>query len=179
MLRLAARLSLVGALACASAPVEVDAPRDLQGFRTWEWRQPADVPLTDPADPVLDARLRDAIARELYARGFRPSSHGRADLGVTYRVTLTRELVVRTDTPALQYLPGLHAGTPSYEIGTSERRLVYYERFALHVELRESATDDVVWRAHLEDRTRGRLVARADDAVAALLRELPPRREQI
>jgi Domain of unknown function (DUF4136) len=178
MLRLAARLSLFGALACASAPVEIDAPRDLQGFRTWEWRQPADAPVTVPADPVLDARLRDAIARELYSRGFRPSTGEHADLGVTYRVALTRELVVRTEARALQYLPSLHSG-PSFEIGASERRVVPYERFALHVELRESATGDVVWRAHLEDRTRGRLVARADDAVAALLRELPPRRERI
>jgi uncharacterized protein DUF4136 len=179
MLRLAARLSLFGALACASAPVEIDAPRDLQGFRTWEWRQPADVPITVPADPVLDARLRDAIGRELYARGFRPSTDEQADLGVTVRVALTREVVVRTETPAQQDLQGLHGGTPSYEITASQRRLVRYERFALHLELRESATGDVVWRADLEDRTRGRLVARADDAVAALLRDLPPRRERI
>ena len=178
MLRLAARLSLFGALACASAPVEIDAPRDLQGFRTWEWR-PVETRATDPADPVLDARLRDAIARELYARGFRPSTDEHADLGVTYRVALTREVVVRTETPAQQDLQGLHGGTPSYEITASQRRLVRYERFALHVELRESATGDVVWRADLEDRTRGRLVARADDAVAALLRDLPPRRERI
>jgi hypothetical protein len=179
MLHLAARLSLAGALACASAPVEVDAPRDLQGFRTWEWRQPAATRATDPADPVLDARLRDAIARELYTRGFRPSSHGRADLGVTYRVALRREVEIRTETPAQQYLPSLHGGMFSYEIVASERHLVRYEHFALHVELRESATDDVVWRADLEDRTRGRLVAKADDAVALLLRELPPRRERI
>jgi hypothetical protein len=178
MLRLTARLSLFGALACASAPVEIDAPRDLQGFRTWEWR-PVETRPTVPADPVLDARLRDAIARELYARGFRPSTDEHADLGVAYRVALTREVVVRMETPAQQDLQGLHGGTPSYEITASQRRLVRYERFALHVELRESATGDVVWRADLEDRTRGRLVSRADDAVAALLRDLPPRRERI
>ena len=179
MLRLAPLLSLTGALACASTPVEIDAPRDLQGFRTWEWRQPADRPAIAPADPVLDARLRDAIGRELYARGFRPSTDEHADLGVAYRVALSHEVVVRTETPAQQDLQGLHAGTPSYEIVASQRRLVRYERFALHVELRESATGDVVWRADLAERTRGRLVARADDAVAALLRELPPRRERI
>ena len=178
MLRLAARLSLFGALACASALAKIDAPRDLQGFRTWEWRQPADAPITVPADPVLDARLRDAIGRELYARGFRPSKDEHADLGVTYRVALSREVVVHMET-AQQDLQGLHNGTPSYEITASQRRLVRYERFALHLELRESATGDVVWRAHLEDRTRGRLVAKADDAVAELLRELPPRRERI
>ncbi|HXK23290.1 MAG TPA: DUF4136 domain-containing protein [Myxococcota bacterium] len=178
MLGLAARLSLFGALACASAPVEIDAPRDLQGFRTWEW-QPVETRPTVPADPVLDARLRDAIARELYARGFRPPRQERADFGVTYQVALKRELVVRTDTHAQQFLPSLHAGTPSYEIVASERRVVRYERFALHVELRDSATGDVVWRADLEDRTRGRFLAKADEAVATLLRELPPRRERI
>jgi hypothetical protein len=179
MLRLAAWLSLAGALACASAPVEIDAPRDLQGFRTWEWRLPADPAATLPADPVLDARLRDAIARELYARGFRPPGQERADLGVTYRVALRREVVVRTETPAQQDLQGLHGGTPSYEIVASQRHLVRYERFVLHVELRDSTTGDVVWRADLENRTRGRFAAKADDAVALLLRDLPPRREGI
>ena len=178
MLRLAAWVSSLGALACAGgATVEVGAQRDLQGLRTWEWLQPAPPGAQSKSDPVLHARVQQAIARELHTRGFHPASAERADLRVAYRIALTPVVVVRTETPAQQYLPSFHAGSPSYDIGTSERRLVRYERVALSVELRDARTNEVVWRGRIETRVRGRFVVRADDAVAALLEELPPRRE--
>jgi hypothetical protein len=63
---------------------------------------------------------------------------------------------------------------PSYDVGVSERRLVEYEKALVRIEVRDAATQRVIWSAFSERRVRGRFAEHAERTVALLLAAFPP-----
>jgi hypothetical protein len=173
-LRLAAAACacLVVSLACAGRPqVESDVSHDFASVRRWSWL-PEDqhtAPLV--ADAALRDRLADSIERELAAHGLEHAEG--PDLWVSCQVALTREHVLRTETPASTFLSSL-GHTPSYEVTASRTRVIEYERIELRIALTDARTRRIVWSARLERRVRGSFLERVDEVVAALLSALPP-----
>lgn len=160
-------------LACApGARVDFDASHDFRRARSWDWLPQGDDTPPPARDPELHDRLGDAIERELAQRGLVRSPA--PDLYVACQVALAREQVLRTETPADKHLPSLHQGSPSYDVGTSEQRLVEYENALVRIEVRDAASRRVVWSAVIERRVRGRFLAHAERAVAELLAGFPP-----
>src|SRR5262245_15864515 len=157
-LAVAACLSLAASLACASAPqVDQDPAYDWRGASSWDWLPPQ-TPSAEGSDDALRARIGDSIERALDARGLVRS--GAPDLLVAASIALAREQVTRNETGPQSFLPSFHAASPSYEIVTSRRQTVVYERVALAIEVFDAETRQLVWRGVHEERLRGSFAAR-------------------
>jgi len=137
---------------------------------SWDWQRlgPEQPPLGD--EPLSQA-LAASIERELTARGLQRSA--RPDLRVRCGIALEREQVLRSES-ASDFLPSLHAGSPSYEISGRQPRWLSYETAELVVEIFDARTQRALWSGRLERRVRGRFAERADAAVAELLASFPP-----
>jgi hypothetical protein len=171
--RLAACLAGLAALACAgAAQVDFDPAHDFRRARTWDW-----LPIDEPAGQYMeDVELRDRIgevvARELQERGFARSR--RPDLHVTCKLALTREQVVRKETPPLAFLPSLHGGEASYEVQGAVEQLIVYETAHLVIEISDARSGRVVWSGSADRRVRGRFLPRAERTISELLANFPP-----
>jgi hypothetical protein len=173
VLAAAARLSLAASLACAPAlQVHQDAVYDWRGASSWDWQPLREEPPAE-SDSALRQQIGGAIQRELAARGLVRSRS--PDLLVAASFALAREQVTRNETPAQQFLPSFHAGSPSYEIVASRRHIIVYERVVLAIEVFDAESRQLVWRGVHEERCRGSFSARAERAVAAILSRLPVR----
>ena len=174
-LRLAAAacLCLVASLACATRPrVESDPAHDFAAARRWNWLPQERLAAPLVTDAALRERLGASIERELTARGLERSEE--PDLLASCQLAVSRERVLRTETPATTFLPSLHGGEPSYYITASRTQQIEYERVALRIALTDARSGKVVWSVYLVRRVRGSFLERADEAVATLLSELPP-----
>jgi hypothetical protein len=167
---LAACLSAVGLLACAGdVQVQSDPAHDWSHSTTWGW-----LPLEAEAllpDPPLRAALADAVEQQLAAHGLARGAS--PDLYVVCRVRVEPEQVLRTETPAEQFVPSLHGGAPSFVVLASRQVLIRYERVALTIEISDARTRQAVWRGHEEERVRGAFLPHAARSVASLLAHLP------
>jgi hypothetical protein len=178
---LAAALLALGAACAHPVSVDFDPQEDFARYRTWAWLPPAwPVPAaTGRVTPELDAALRSAIERELADRGFAAAAEGEPpDFFVSYHLALSKQLVLRNETPATETLPTLHGGRGdfgAYEIGRTELRIVAYEIGLLGLDVADGRERQLVWRGITRLRVRNRFSDRADDAVAEIFESFPPK----
>jgi len=169
----AAILASIG-VACASAVnVRIDQRKDFAGYCTWNFLSLEDgnvrAPLSDARE--LNARLTRAVEVALLEQGF-VRVMGRPDFYVSYFLEVRRQLVIVTETPALEHLPSLDQ-SPSWEIQATERRIESYEIGQLTILVSDPDEQAVVWRGGFEGRFRGALSPHLGDAVSSLLERLP------
>lgn len=93
-------LALLALPGCASIEVgsDWDPSVDFGVLTTWDWSREPRRPTGDPridGNTLLDARVRDAVERELPLRGLRRAGAGRPDVVVAYHVALDRTAQVR------------------------------------------------------------------------------------
>lgn len=162
---------------------------DVSGYQTYDWLER---PVTEIRDSrvdmeVLDARIRRAVDRELFRKGFDKSIGGKPDLLVGYRAALeskirtsnlNESLGYRTDDGWIEWNDSGIASTPggmrvggggwSYDVGT------------LIIDVVVAETKRLIWRGtartqvHLNqsDQQREALV---NEAVADIIFNFPAR----
>jgi len=146
---------------------------DFSEYRTWSWLpvERSDGSSRNRIDQELSALVLEQIQRELSERGFH-YRHEHADLGVTARLTVTRERHVTYHSGAIESLHSFH-DSPSFEIQTTEQEFVDYERGHLLIRVFDRRRNREVWRGEYEDRHRDSFAAHARAAVANTLGSFP------
>jgi hypothetical protein len=139
--------------------VEYDHAVDFSQYRTWSWQ--AGVPV--PPEPVPDRRIREAVARELAARGLAKVERDPALLVRYHAARSTRIELLPLDSGSAAPLTGVR----------------YVETGSLVVDLLDAVSGRVVWRGHATGALRygpKEIAAQIDAAVAELMSRFPPGR---
>jgi hypothetical protein len=158
---------------CATYHVATDhdAKADFSRLHVYSW-----APREKPADPVVENtlvanRIRDAVDRELAAKGFRRAASGPGDFVVDF-ATAQRQRVDVWSWPAW-----CHSHCGHSWVGWGHDVQVYdYVQGTLLVGVIDPATNDLLWRGtatSVVDEESGS-EKRIDEAVKALLADFPP-----
>jgi hypothetical protein len=173
LLALALLLPAVGCATKATLRTQRDDSVDFSDYRSWS-RLPVerkrDTPRVD-VENELSALVLEQIHREFSKRGFDYRREG-ADLAVDIRLTVTREQHVARHSAAVESLHSFHS-SPSYEIQSSEREIVDYERGHLLIRVIDVRLNREVWRGEYENRYQGLFAAHVKAAVASTLGSFP------
>lgn len=165
-------------VACSSMDVRSHrAPAaDLTGFRSYAW---AEAPGSVEGDirmannPLVDARIRETVEREMRVRGWRLVAAPDADLRLAYHAALEGKLDVET---FYDYYP--YARRRGFVVSRTESR--EYDQGTLVLDLIDGASGEVVWRgsaqAELHSQTREYRRQKLEEAVRAILDRLAAER---
>jgi hypothetical protein len=169
-----AGIALAGSGCATDIRIDVDRPEDLSTYRSWDWLpvQWEAAPAARGVDRGLEALVRGAIVRGLLERGYRRTSVGRPDFLVAYHVTLQRELVLRTETPAMQTLAGFHR-EGGFEITASRFSVERYETGTLVLVVADAGSQQRVWRATAVRRVRESFRTEAERVVLEVFDRFP------
>ncbi len=172
---------LLVALLCGCATVRVnqdfDASADFAAYRTYAWFPGPQAEtghyLLD--NPLIHARIRAAVDRELAAKGYRKVADGSPDLFVGTHVSFDRKLDVYTVNNYYGYGRYRRWGS----VGWSETRVQEYEEGTLIVDIAAAQARKLVWRGWgtrrlRRDPTPEKTTETIDRAVAEILAGFPP-----
>ena len=150
-------LTMVLLLASPLTAVEYDHQVDFSRYKTWSWQAGS----TAALDLAADKRIREALARELSARGL-----SRVDSDATL---LVRYHAARKTQIDLVPLDSASAAPPS--------GIRYAQTGSLVIDLLDAASGKVVWRGHAAGVLRygpKEIAAQIAAAVGELLERFPP-----
>ena len=168
------------ALGCASISVnsEFDPDADYASYQTFDW-MPSESRRVDlrARDPLVEQRIRDAIERELGAKGLQKVSSGDPDVRIGYLLVLEESVdaqaIYTGAAPDWQYR--------SYGPGTTTEQIRVLTTGTMVIDVFDSGEKELVWRGvaegevkELQDPEKRR--ARINDAVGKILAEFPPGR---
>jgi hypothetical protein len=173
LLALALLLQVGGCSTTGAVRTHRDDTVDFSEYRSWSWLpgEHRDDSPRDGGAHVLSTLVLEQVHRELSGRGFH-YQHDDADLGVTARLTVTRERHVTHLSSAVESLHSFH-DSPSFEIQTTEQEFVDYERGHLLIRVFDRRRNREVWRGEYENRHRDSFTAHARTAVANTLGSFP------
>lgn len=172
---LVALLLLVG---CTSIQVtsDHDPGADFSKLRSYAWAPVHDDGSSDSRvdNDLLDKRVREAVNRELAARGFGLVPKGQADFWITYHAGVESKVDVQTLYRSYPYRPGYVAWG-----GYSETVVREFDQGTLILDIVSPRSSQLIWRGtaqaevHESSSTekRTRLV---NDAVSRMLAKFPP-----
>lgn len=167
-----ASMLLLALTGCASNVVtDYNASAAFSQYHSWAFAQDDE---KSKAVSLDGARIRSALEKELTTKNLNRADSGAADLLVHYRI----EDVERLDTSGMSFGLGLGRGAFGFGLGTAPP-VQQVQEGKLVVELVDTATNQVVWRAiskrHLNDdqspETRSKLI---QEVVAEMFTKYPP-----
>lgn len=173
--RLTALVLLAALVACASVRVQVDfdPEEDFSRLRAFAWLRDAPEPTGDHRidNPLLDARIRAAVERELVAKGFARREGAAPDFYVTYHLSIEAKLDVRTVNRVYR--------DRRWDVSVPETRVRQYDQGTLVLDVADAVDEELVWRGAGTTRLRERptpeqTTREVDAAVAAILKHFPP-----
>jgi hypothetical protein len=186
--RRALSLSVLVLLAAGCAGINVkqdyNPEVDFDALRTFAWRSPAQEPTGNKLvdSPLLDARVRAAVERELLAKGHRKAA-AKPDYHLAYSYSIESGVKRDPDTSV-----GVGVGSGSRGsfggIGVSlgfGGRDPGQER--LMIDVIDPGTNNLLWRGFTTRRLESSSdpqenIARINETVGAILREFPPRKRK-
>ena len=145
-------------LASSLQAVEYDHDVDFSRYTTWSWQ----AGVSDPSNPVVEKRIREALAKGLAAQGLSKVDSDARLLVKYHAARTTRIEVVPLES---------RSGAPPTGIR-------YVETGSLAIDLLDAASGKVVWRGHAVGALRYgpiEVMTQIDAAVAELLARFPPR----
>ena len=168
--------ALIPLAACATLSVQTDFVPDTNfaGYRTFALASPDDAAVTGPAglsNPLMDRRIRNAIAGELRSRGYQEVEPGEATFLVAYHAAVEGKLDVQTVNNYYGY--GWRGG---YVNDTDVRP---YDEGTLVVDVVDAGSEELVWRGTVKaevdiDASAEKRDERLRDALQKLFDEFPP-----
>ena len=174
-------LSLLALPGCTPIRVstDYDPHADLTQLRTYGWSARKADDNRDPRldNSLLDARIRNAVDRELAARGISKVSAD-PDFEVGYDIVLEKEL--RYTSAGGWYYPGWGwGGWGAWGYPQNDARL--YDRTVLILDITDPATGNLLWRGMakgnlIDDASPEEREEEVDRTVAAILERFPPAR---
>lgn len=168
------------AQACASISVEhqFDPEADYASYHTYDW-MPTDSRRIDlkASDPLVEQRIRDAIDRELGAKGLRKADSSDPDIRVAYLLVLDEEL----DSQTLYERADPDWRYRNYGPSTLTTRSGLLTVGTLVIDVFDTRRKESVWRGVAEgqvkqDQDPEERRKRINDAVGKILAEFPPGR---
>lgn len=175
--RLVPIVLLLLVLACSSLRVNVDYDpnEDFSAYRTFTWfpreqRQQGDYRADNP---LLDARIRSAVERELAARGHRKVEDRNPDFYVAFFLSVEDKLDVYTVNRGYYDYWG-------YGVGIPETRVSQYEEGTLVLDIVDARDKELTWRGVGKGRLRRnptpeQITEDVDAAVKEILARFPPK----
>jgi len=190
ILRIALALGtcLLFASGCAHLRVETDYDRDLDfsQFRSFTWLEPpvtiepSESPIDELVDPfeknsLLDKRVRQAVERELLARGYRRAPDGRSEFELQYHVILKDRTKIRSYSSGYYGYRGYPYGYGGSLGGVSSYD---YKEGTLIIDIIDARTRRLAWRGWAVGATRKGYYTdeKVSEAVKAVLKHFPPER---
>jgi hypothetical protein len=176
ILALAASAVMVQGCASISVKREFDPQADYSSYRTYDW-MPSESRRVDlrARDPLVEQRIRDAIERELGAKGLQKVSSGDADVRIGYLLVLEESLdaqaIYSGAAPDWQYR--------TYGPGTTAQQTRMLTTGTLVIDVFDAGKKELVWRGvaegevkEIQDPEKRR--ARINEAVEKILAGFPP-----
>ncbi len=166
----------VGCAPTMTIDTQHEADVDFSTYHTWNWLPAMGDQPVDPsvADPVVQARIRNAIESELLARGFRKTPEN-ADCFIVYHAALTDHLSQTTVDD--RYDNADYAEyTQNWEHGYTHE----WQEGSLVIDILDSQTVKLVWRGSARaeltlDATDEEKDERVNEAVKKMLKKFPPK----
>jgi hypothetical protein len=170
---------LLSLAACGGMSVESaqDPAVDLTQLQSFEWMEREQPAVSRRATREgLDRRIREAVARELSAKGYQSASSGSGQLVLTYHVGLDGALDIQMVNTLPEDRWGIDRGWEFY----TERSYRTLEQGTLVLDMYSAETGKLVWRGVAKaeiDRTQSpeKRAELVNEAVRKLLREFPDR----
>ena len=174
LVRAIAILLVVAATAgCSSIHVESthDPNADFSNMRTYAWTKSSD---TGSSNKAYGWRIREAVDRELGAKGFVATIGGPADFQMNYSVKTRRTNEVR-DIPA-----SYSQETDWGRTGGGDQYNVQHTEETLALTMLDPGARKQIWSASVETRlppdlTPDNLTKQINEIIARMLKDFPPR----
>jgi len=167
---------LVLAAACASVQVHVDfdPSADFSSLRTFAWFPRTREPTGDfrVDSPLLDSRIRNAVERELAAKGFEKVVDRDPDFFVFYHFSVEDRIDVHT-------VNRTYVDRWGYVVSLPETRVRQYQQGTLMIDVADAREKRLVWRGVGTGRLRSspkpdETTRAVNSAVAEILGRFPP-----
>jgi hypothetical protein len=169
--------------ACATLDVssDYDPATDFAKYKTYQW-----LPGTSKIagrderyDDLLDQRVRDAVGKELTAKGYQLRADGAPDFLVTYQAAVQDKIDVRVIN---DYYGGYgYAGYYGYRGGWMVPRTETYQysQGTLVIDIIDAAARRVIWHGTVQAEVNlqqdpQKRIARLNEAVHKVLEQFPP-----
>jgi hypothetical protein len=161
--------------ACRSVHVHVDydPEEDFSGYQRFAWYPGSADQSGNLAvqNPLIDARVRQAVERTLTEKGFEKAGPGSADFYVAYHLSVESRL----DT----YTVDRYYGRYGWTMSIPETRVDQYEEGTLVIDVADARDRELVWRGTGTRRierspTPEETTQNVDRAVAEILDSFPP-----
>ena len=165
-------------ISCSSIRVNIDFDPsvDFGAFRTYAWLPDPPAHAGDPRlhNALIDGRVRNAVNRELQARGFEEVSLESADFHITYYLGLETRIDVQTIHRSFNYHHRSWTGPGRTEIIVRE-----YEVGTLLLDILDPGERSLLWRGSGNARVRessdpAQRERQINEAVENILRRFPP-----
>ena len=167
------------AQACASISVdrEFDPDANFAAYQTFDW-MPTESRRVDlrARDPMVEQRIRDAIERELGAKGLQKAGSDEPDVRIAYLLVLQDGLdpqtMYETSDPDWRYR--------TYGPARTATRTQFLTTGTLVIDVFDSGRKELVWRGVAEGEVKDiqdpeKRTARINSAVKDILAEFPPK----
>jgi hypothetical protein len=152
-----ATLAVVLLAGCSGITVSQDyAPAtSFDALNTFAWASPMQPTTGDPRidNPLRDARTREAVARQLLAKGYIESSDGQPTFTVRYQYVLRRKLESDGGGGRIGFGVGTYGRGGGIAVGTGNS-VREYEEASLVIDLLDPATGELLWRGTGNQRYR-------------------------
>ena len=173
---LAGWLVVLGGCTTVSVSADWDPGANFASLKTWAWQKDSVMQTGDPRldDPLVHARIQNAIQHALAEMGHPQDSSGTPDFTVSYHIAIQQKLDAHT------IYRGYHPYRGWYGAGGAETIVDDYELGTLLVDFIDPRTSAVIWRGKAQSRLQeaktpeGRQ-ARVQAAVDQLLAQFPPK----
>lgn len=169
--------------ACATMDVssDYDPATDFSKYKSYQW-----LPSTSRVagrdkryDDLLDQRVRDAVGKELAAKGYRLGTEGAPDFFITYQAAVEDRVDVRVIND--YYGAYGYAGYYGYRGGWTAARVetYHYKQGTLIVDVIDAAARRLIWRGTVQAevgmyKDPHKRIERLNAAVHKTLEQFPP-----
>ena len=140
---------LIVVIGCSGIQVsqDYDLSRDFSGLKTYDWQSGTQQKTGDVRvdNPLLDARIRKAVARSLLEKGYQRIVHGTPDFYVAYQYSIRSKIrsdSVRTGAVFGVGSYGRHGG---FDVSTGSD-IREYDEGMLVIDIIGAGSGDLMWR---------------------------------
>jgi len=173
---------MAGLTGCSGITVsqDYDLHRDFSGLETWAWRYDAQPKTGNPRidNPLLDQRIRRAVAYHMNQKGYAVATTESPDFYVTYQYAITSK--VKSDNFSTGVGMGGYSGSGWGGVGINTgSRVRQYDEGYLYVDFTGKSSEELIWRGigsrvvfgHTDPVEETMAV---NDTIAKILEQYPP-----
>ena len=142
-------ITLVVGCSSVKASQDFDPSKNIATLKTFAWKTETQPPTGDIRvdNPLLDARIRDAVERNLTARGYQKQTGATPDFFIVYKYVIQRKL--DSDRPQTGIGFGIGSFGSRGGIGISTGTSVSeYDQGLLVIDFLDARDDGLLWRGN-------------------------------